>query len=164
MGVFAAGATGEENTNSFSEAQILSGGFSLGRALTDNIGQGWWRGRIELGADFIPLFRQLSPERIYGIGFDPIILRWNSTVERRRILPFLELAGGGVHTNKNLPAGDTSNFNISARAGGGLRIAVPRAQALEIGRRWSHLSNANLGNRNPEFNGIQVSLGWHWFR
>lgn len=164
LGVFVAGATGEENTNSFSEAQILSGGFFVGRALTDNVGRGWWRGGFEFGADFIPLFVQLAPERIQGIAFDPIILRWNSSLERGRIEPFLELGGGGVHTKKNLPAGDTSNFNFIARGGGGVRVAVRRTQAFEIGCRWWHVSNANLGNRNPEFNGIQVSVGWHWFR
>lgn len=164
FGVFVAGATGEENTNSFAEAQIVSGGFFLGRALTDEIGQGWRRGRVEFGADFIPLFVQLTPERINGIGFDPLILRWNSSVERGRVSPFLELGGGGVHTNENLPAGDTSNFNFMARAGGGVRIAGGQAQVFEIGCRWWHISNANLGSRNPEFNGIQLSLGWHWLR
>jgi len=161
--VFVAASTGEENANSFSETQILSGGFFVGRVLTDKIGQGWRRGRVEFGADFIPLFVQLTPQRIYGIGFDPILLRWNSSA-RGRIAPFLELGGGGVHTNKNLPAGDTSNFNFMARAGGGVQIAARRRQVFEIGCRWLHISNANLGNRNPAFNGIQVSLGWHWLR
>lgn len=164
LGVFAAGATGEENTNSFSEAQILSGGFFVARALTDKIGQGWWSGRVEFGADFLPLFVQLAPQRIHGIGFDPVILRWNSSVGRGRMAPFLELGGGGVHTNKKLPAGDSSNFNFMVHGGGGVRIAVRRDQAFEIGCRWWHISNANLGNRNPEFNGIQLSLGWHWLR
>ena len=164
VGVFLAGATGEENTNSFSEAQILGGGVSVGRALIENLGQGWRRGQLEWAADFLPLFLPLTPERIYGIGFDPIILRWNSTAGQGRIWPFLELGGGGLHTNQNLPPGDTSTFNFMVRGGGGVRVAMGRAQALEIGARWLHISNANLGNRNPEFNGIQVSLGWHWFR
>jgi hypothetical protein len=50
------------------------------------------------------------------------------------------------------------------RGGSGVVIAARQAQAFEIGcRRW-HISDANLGTRNPEFNGIQVSLGWHWFK
>jgi hypothetical protein len=164
FGVVAAGATGEENTNSFSEAQILSGGIFVGKALTDEIGRGWRRGQFEIGADFLPLFVQFAPQRTYGVAFDPIILRWNSSLHRGRVAPFIELGGGGVHTNVNLPAGNTSNFNFIARGGGGIQIATRRAQALEIGCRWWHISNANLGARNPEFNGIQVSVGWHWFR
>jgi len=154
FGIFAAGATGEENTHSFAEAQIVSGGFFLGRALTDQIGQGWRRGRLQFGADFITLYVQAAPERRYGIGFDPIILRWNWSVERLGVSPFLELGGGGVHTNENLPAGDTSNFNFRAHAGGGVRIARGEAQVFEIGCRWWHISNANLATAIPSSMGF----------
>jgi lipid A 3-O-deacylase len=164
FGVFAAAATGEENTNIFSEAQILGGGVFLGKALTGEMGRGWRRGQLEFGADFLPVFVQLAPQRIYGVGLDPMVLRWNSSLHRGRVTPFVELAGGGLHTSQNLPAGDTSNFNFIARAGGGLQVATGHAQAFEIACRWWHISNANLGTRNPEFNGIQVSLGWHWFK
>src|SRR5690349_5596854 len=69
IGVRVAGATGEENTNSFSEAQILTGSFFLGKELTDEIGSGWRRGRLEYGFDLMPLFRQFQPQSIYGGGF-----------------------------------------------------------------------------------------------
>lgn len=164
LSLWAAAATGEENSNSFAESQILSAGVFAGRMLTGEIGSGWRRGRLELGADFVPLFVQLTPQRIHGIAFDPIILRWNSSLHRGRVSPYVELGGGAVHTNANFPAGDTSNFNFIARGGGGIFVKVKRAQALEIGCRWWHISNANLGASNPEFNGIQVNVGWHWFK
>jgi Lipid A 3-O-deacylase (PagL) len=161
--VWAAGATGEENTNSFSEAQILSAGFFAGKVLTGEIGSGWRRGRFEYGVDVIPLFRQFQPQSIYGGGFEPVILRWNSSLHTARVAPYIELAGGAIRTNTNFPAGDTSNFNFTARGGGGLQLSAKSHHALDIGCRWSHISNANLGTRNTEFNGIQVSLGYHWF-
>jgi hypothetical protein len=37
-------------------------------------------------------------------------------------------------------------------------------QAFDIGCRWSHISNANLGTENTEFNGVQVNIAYHWFR
>src|SRR6266849_4902604 len=37
-------------------------------------------------------------------------------------------------------------------------------QSLDVGCRWLHISNANLGVRNPEFNGVEISLGYHWFK
>jgi lipid A 3-O-deacylase len=135
----------------------------VGRA-TEEIGRGWLRGRFEYGVDFIPIFVQFTPERIFGTAFDPIILRWNSTRHRGPVSPFVELAGGGVHTGVNFPAGDSSTFNFIARGGGGVLIAIRQNQALELACRWWHISNANLGSRNPEFNGVQVSLGWHWFK
>jgi hypothetical protein len=49
IAVWAAGASGEEHTNSFSEAQILSAGVFAGRILTSDMGRGWWRGRLEYG-------------------------------------------------------------------------------------------------------------------
>jgi lipid A 3-O-deacylase len=157
FGIWAAAATGEENTNSFSEAQVFSAGVFAGKVLTNEIGTGWRRGRLEYGFDLAPLFVQFRPQRVFGLAFDPVILRWNSSLHRGRVSPYIELGGGGVHTNSNFPAGDTSNFNFIARGGGGILIAAKRTQAFEIGCHWWHISNANLGTRNPEFNGIQVS-------
>lgn len=164
VSVWAAGATGEEGTNSFSEAQIVTGGIFVGRTVSGEIGRGWRRGSFEYGADFVPVFVQFAAHRASGTAFDPLILRWNSGLHRGRVSSFLDLGGGGVHTNHNFPQGNTSTFNFIARGGGGILIATKPAQALEIGCRWGHISNANLGTQNPEFNGIQVSLGWHWFK
>lgn len=164
LSVWAAGATGEEQTNSFSEAQIFSAGIFVGHALTGEIGRGWRRGTFEFGADYIPIFAQFTPQRISGTAFDPVILRWNSSLHRGRIAPFVELGGGGLRTRVNFPQGNTSTFNFMAGAKGGILVSTGRAQALEIACRWWHISNGNLGTQNPEFNGIQVSVGWHWFK
>jgi hypothetical protein len=164
FGVWAAGETGEENTNSFAEAQILTAGVFVGKELTDEVGKGWRRGRFEYGISVFPLFRQFRAESIYGGGFEPVILRWNSSLHTSHIAPYIELAGGAVRTNTNFPAGDTSNFNFTARGGGGIQLFTKRRQFVDIGCRWSHISNANLGIRNPEFNGVQVSVGYHWIR
>jgi hypothetical protein len=161
--VWVAGGTGEEHTNSLSEAQILTAGVFVGKVLTGEIGNGWRRGRFEYGVAVIPLFRQFRPQPIYGGGFEPVILRWNSSLHAERVAPYIELAGGAIRTNSNFPTGDTSNFNFTARGGGGIEIFTKPHQSVDIGCRWTHISNANLGVRNPEFNGIQVSLGFHWF-
>jgi hypothetical protein len=164
FGVWVAGATGEENTNSFAEAQTLTTAIFVGKVFTGEIGKGWRRGRFEYGIDVIPLFRQFRPHSVYGGGFEPVILRWNSSLHTQHFAPYIELAGGALRSNVNFPAGDTSNFNFSVRGGGGLRIYTKPSQSIETGCRWSHISNANLGNRNPEFNGVQVSVEYHWFR
>jgi hypothetical protein len=162
VSVWLAAATGEENRNSFTEAQILSAGLFVGKMMTGEIGTGWRRGRLEYGLDVMPVFIQLTPNRLYGGGFEPVVLRWNSSLRMRRVAPYVELAGGAVRTNSNLPAGDTSMFNFTARGGGGIQIFTANRRSIDIGCRWWHVSNANLGVRNPEFNGIQLSLGYHW--
>ena len=159
-----AGATGEETQNSFGQAQILSGGFSAGKVLTGEMGRGWRRGSLEYAFGVLPLFVQLRPDKIYGGGFEPLILRWNSGLGGERMAPYIELAGGAARTDANLPAGDTSDFNFTARGGGGIRLGGARRRGLDLGCYWWHISNANLGVKNPEFNGIQVRLGYHWFR
>jgi len=164
VSVWVAGATGEENTDSFAEAQTLTAGVFVGKVLTGEIGRGWRQGRFEYGLDLIPIFRQLRPEAIYGGGFEPVILRWNSSLHVGRVAPYIELAGGALRTNSNFPVGLTSDFNFTARGGGGIQIFTKRRRFAEIGCRWAHISNANLGVRNPEFTGIQVSLGYHWYR
>jgi hypothetical protein len=162
ISVWIAGETGEELTNSFAEAQIWSAGIFAGKTLTDESGKNWRRGSLEYAFDFMPVFETYGDQRIHGWGFDPVILRWNSALHTTRVAPYIELSGGGVVTSANLPPGDTSSFNFMAKGGGGIYMQTRKHQWLDLGCRWSHISNANLGNNNPEFNGIQVSIGYHW--
>jgi lipid A 3-O-deacylase len=164
VGIWAAGATGEENTNSFAEAQILTAGFSLGHSLTGEIGSGWRRGALEYALDVSPLFRTYGNQKIRGTAFDPVILRWNSSLRSGRLAPFIELGGGAVTTPVNLPPGNTSSFNFMARGGGGVHLFTGNRQSLDLGFGWWHISSANLGVRNPEFNGLQLVVGYHWFK
>ena len=164
IGIWAGGATGEENTNSFAEAQIWTAGFFLGRRITGEIGRGWRRGRLQYGLDVVPLFVTSRSQRIHGSAFDPVILRWNSSLHRGRLAPYLELGGGAVATSANLPPGNTSSFNFLAKGGGGVHLFTRNRQSLDLGCTWWHVSNANLGVRNPEFNGVQLTVGYHWFK
>jgi hypothetical protein len=164
ISVWVAGETGEENTNSFAESQIFSAGVFVGRILTGEHLGSWRRGRLEYAFDVVPVFETFGNQRVHGYGFDPVILRWNSSLHMKRISPYIELAGGGLITNANLPPGNTSSFNFTPKGGGGFYMRTRERQAFDIGVRWSHISNANLGVNNPEFNGVQLSLAYHWFK
>ena len=162
--VWAAAETGEENTNSFAESQIWSAGVFVGRIMTAERLGGWRRGSLEYGFDVLPVFETYGNQRTHGYGFDPVILRWNSALHARRVSPYIELAGGGVTTSTNLPPGNTSSFNFMAKGGGGIYLWARKRRSFDVGVRWSHISNANLGVNNPEFNGVQLSVAYHWFR
>jgi hypothetical protein len=164
FGIWLAGETGEETTNSFAQAQIWSGGIFAGRMLTGEIGSKWRRGELEYAFDVMPVFETYGNQRTHGIGFDPVILRWNSGLHSSRISPYIELSGGAVSTPVNLPPGRTSSFNFMAKGGGGIYWRTRPRQAFDIGLHWSHISNANLGADNYEFNGIQLSVSYHWFK
>src|SRR5206468_7507121 len=162
--IWISGSTGEELTNSFGEAQLWSAGVFVGRPITAEVGRGWRRGRLEYGMNLLPVFAQSRPRLLYGGGFEPVVLRWNSSIRVRGAVPYIELAGGAVRTTANLPSGDTSDFNFAASGGGGLQVAIKGKRFMDLGVRWEHVSNANLGTRNPEFNGIEVRVGYHWMR
>jgi lipid A 3-O-deacylase len=164
LSVWVAGSTGEELTNSFGEAQLWSVGFFIGRFVTPEIGTGWLRGKLEYGFDVIPLFVQWRPQLIYGGGFEPVVLHWNSALRISGAHPYVELAGGVLRTSANFPSGATSTFNFIAKGGGGLQVPLRSGEHLDVGVLWSHISNANLGVRNPEFNGIEIRLAYHWIK
>src|SRR5579884_495474 len=80
FGLWAAAATGEENTNSFGEAQVLTAGSFIGHRITGEFGSGWRRGDLEYGFDVVPVFHTYGSQRIHGTAFDPLLLRWNSAI------------------------------------------------------------------------------------
>jgi hypothetical protein len=164
LGIWVAGETGEENTNSFSESQIWSAGVFAGWVVTGQHLGGWRRGSLEYAFDLMPVFETYGNQRVHGGGFDPVILRWNSGLHTSRLSPYIDLSGGAVITSSNLPPGNTSSFNFMAKGGGGLYWRTRSLQAFDVGLRWSHISNANLGVINTEFNGIQLSLAYHWYK
>lgn len=164
LSVWVAGETGEELTNSFTESQIWSAGIFVGRMITGERLNSWRRGRLEYAFDVMPVFETYGNQRVHGYGFDPVILRWNSAMHTTRFSPYIELAGGGVSTSANLPPGNTSSFNFTAKGGGGIYLRTRPRQSFDVGLHWSHISNANLGVDNFEFNGVQLSLAYHWFK
>jgi hypothetical protein len=163
LAVWAGHAAGREDGRSFGRAEITMAGVRVGRVLVGPFGGGWIRGSLEYGFDIIPLFVASRPEVVWGGGFDPIVLKWNFAT-RGRLQPFLEAAGGGVFTTSDIPPGDTSTFNFVGKIGGGVHIFTANRQAVSVSLRYWHLSNANLGDTNPAFNGVQIVIGYHWFR
>jgi hypothetical protein len=163
IGVWIGEAIGREGGGSFAEAQVSMAAFRLGRVIAGPCGRGWIRGTLSYGFDLVPVFVTTGTQTVYGGGFDAIVLQWTMT-GTRRLQPFFEAAGGGVFTTSDVPPGDTSTFNFIPKAGGGVYIYTAERRAIALGLRYWHLSNGNLGDTNPAFNGIQLTIGYHWFR
>jgi len=130
--------------------------------MTGEMGRGWWRGSFEYGFDVFPLFLHLKPERLYGDGFEPVILRWNSSLQTKRVAPHTELAGGAVPRQIQISQPETPPTSISLPEAADFRFSLQTGNPsiLAATRRTSP---RQLGVENPEFNGIQVSVGYHWF-
>jgi lipid A 3-O-deacylase len=142
---------GTSNTSAF------NAGLRYGWILTDPHLPGVLRGRFEYALDALPIFLVFQPANTaYGLGFDPLVLKWN--FERHgRFSPFLELAGGALFTNHDVPT-YTNSVNFTPQAAFGTHILGAKYNiSLEL--RYLHISNAGLATPNPGLNTVQVRLG-----
>ena len=116
------------------------------------------RGRFAWGVEAMPLFAQFSPATIYGVGFAPVVWRWNfppgSTWSA-----FGELSMGGMWTMDAIPE-NTSRGNFTAHWGGGARRQVRGGHALLLAYRFQHFSNGNQLGSNPGVNSHVFLAGW----
>jgi len=136
---------------------VFNAGLRYGWILTDPHLPGFLRGRFEYAVDAVPVFLAFQPrDTAYGVGFDPLGLKWN--VQRHgRISPYLELTGGVLFSSHDVPTGtNTVNFMDQAALGMHL-LGAKHNVSLEL--RYMHISNAGLATPNPGINTVQVRLG-----
>jgi len=140
-----------------SDTSVWNLGLRYGWILTRPYGPGFLKGRFEYAVDVVPAFVVFQPgNTAYGAGFNPLNLKWDLAT-RGRIAPFLELSGGTLFSNHNVPNGtNTVNFTPGAAIG---------AHILGDTYNWSvellylHISNAGLAVPNPGLNTVQVRVG-----
>jgi len=139
------------------ETGVFNAGLRYGWILTGAHLPGFLRGRFEYAVDAVPVMLLFQPTNTaYGVGFDPLGLKWN--FERHgHISPYLELTGGTVFTNHDVPTG-TNTVNFMDQAALGLHVLGAKHNvSLEL--RYMHISNAGLATPNPGINTVQVRLG-----
>jgi hypothetical protein len=165
IGVWTAGATGAAIGNSFTHEQVWTAGVFAGKTIKRGVSKGWRRFDLEYGVNLVPLFTYWGAATVRGGGFEPFILRFNSTHTVHGAVPFLEFAGGALFTTSNLPpVNGTQSFNFTARAGGGVYLGGRNRKPWEIGLHWYHISNGELASYNPQFNSLQITIGYHWYK
>ena len=120
------------------------------------------RGRFAWGVEAMPVFAQFSPSAIYGVGFAPVVWRWNFP-PGARWSGFGELSMGGMWTTDAIPE-STSRGNFTAHWGGGARRRLRGDTALLIAYRFQHFSNGNQLGSNPGVNSHMFLAGWSRFR
>jgi lipid A 3-O-deacylase len=140
-----------------SKTGVWNAGLRYGWILTRPHGPGFLKGRFEYALDAVPAFLIFQPANTaYGVGFSPLVLKWN-VATRGRIAPYLELNGGTLFTNHDVPFG-TNPVNFTSAAALGTHILGERYNwSLEL--RYMHISNAGLATPNPGINTVQVRLG-----
>lgn len=105
-----------------------------------------------------------SGQRVYsyGIGGSPLGAQVNF-VHHRLIEPFLTVGGGFLYFNR--PMFRATQFNFTAQYCGGVQFFTSkRRTAIDLGYKYHHISNANLGNRNPGMDSNMIFIGVSLFR
>ena len=116
------------------------------------------RGRFAWGVEAMPLFAQFSPSTIYGVGFAPVVWRWNFP-PGSSWSAFAELSMGGMWTTEAIPE-ETSRVNFTAHWCGGARRRLRGNGALLLAYRFQHFSNGNQLGSNPGVNSHVFLAGW----
>ena len=140
---------------------VWTAGFRYGWVITDPFGPKFMRGRFEYAVDAVPVFVIFQKTNTaYGIAVNPVGLIWN--LDRHgRFVPYVDLDGGVLFTNTQVPAG-TSRINFTPSGGLGVHyLAKKLTWTADI--RLVHISNAGLNAINPGINTVQLRLGVGWF-
>ena len=191
------GGVGLEERTNFSF--ILVGGH-LGRVLTPEMGTGILKGDFEYSVEVFPFWQSYTPkfQRITctapgvgcsapytvggtytGVSVTPIQMRWNFT-HGKKIMPWMQAAGGVLWTNHKYPAvgdlnpadptqtgpnADTSVWNFTPQGGIGAHYFVRAKRSVDASVNAVHISSASLGDKNPGVNvSLQMSVGYTWWK
>src|SRR5258708_23870411 len=140
-----------------SRTGIFDLGLRYGWVITGAHLPGILRGRFEYAVDAVPVYLIFQPANTaYAVGFDPLGLKWD--FERRgRLTPYLELGGGVLFSNHNIPR-YTNKVNFSPSVAFGTHILGEKYNwSVEV--RYMHISNAGLAANNPGLKTVQVRVG-----
>src|SRR5580704_21795 len=140
-----------------SRTGIFDLGLRYGWVITGAHLPGLLRGRFEYVLDAEPAYLIFQPANTaYGVGFNPLGLKWN--FERRgRFSPYLELSGGTLFSDHNVPT-YTNTVNFTSAAALGTHVLGAKYNwSVEL--RYLHISNAGLAAPNPGINTVQVRVG-----
>jgi hypothetical protein len=96
-------------------------------------------------------------EAVWAAGLD-LGLRWYPAPSQWRWVPFLDALAGVVGASHRTPALGT-NFNFNLQAGLGVLLPVGERWHPFVVVRWHHISNGNLGHRNPSWDQWAVGVG-----
>jgi Lipid A 3-O-deacylase (PagL) len=99
-----------------------------------------------------PVAGQTDPElqrkRTYGSGISPVGFQVDS-LPSHRVQPFLSTDGGFVYFMDRVLSPQGSRWMYTVDFGTGINVFRKERQAVTLGYRYQHLSNANISLHNP---------------
>jgi hypothetical protein len=101
--------------------------------------------------------------RAYGSGISPVGFQADFR-PLRRVQPFLSGNGGFIYFDKRVLSPQGSQFMYTIDYGAGFNFFHHETQAITIGYRYQHLSNANISLHNPGTDANTFYVGVSRFR
>jgi hypothetical protein len=142
------------------DTNVWNAGVRYGWILTAPHGPSFLNGRFEVAVDAVPAFLVFQrANTAFGAGVNPVVFKWLFST-RGHVAPYLELNGGTLFTNHDVPS-TTSTINFTTGAALGAHFLGERAWSVDV--RYLHISNAGLTAPNPGVNTVQVRLGFGKF-
>ena len=176
----------------------LSVGARAGKVISPPWGPGLLRGQFEYSAEIMPwwqghtatferynLTATSDPDiaaasgpyktggAYNGVSVTPVVLRWDLR-GGRRIMPFVQGAGGLIWTNHKFPPvgplpapghQGTSVWNFTPQFGVGFQYFLKPKRSITFNANAVHISNASLGDANPGVNStVQFQIGYSWWK
>jgi hypothetical protein len=91
---------------------------------------------------------ELLRKRTYGSGLSPVGFQ-SDFFPSKRVQPFLSTDGGFIYFMDRVLSPEGSQYMYTVDFGTGINIFRKERQAVSIGYRYQHLSNANISQHNP---------------
>jgi hypothetical protein len=91
---------------------------------------------------------ELQRKRTYGSGLSPVGFQ-SDFFPSKRVQPFLSTDGGFIYFMDRVLSPQGSQYMYTIDFGTGINVFRKARQAVSIGYRYQHLSNANISEHNP---------------
>jgi Lipid A 3-O-deacylase (PagL) len=162
FGLWAGGSP--DSVGNIEDRQLLLIALRYGRVLA-----AWEPVTLEYTLDIFPAAAMFEPDNvrrgsstIYGAGVSPFGLKLNF-LPQSRLQPFIAGSVGFLYFQYDVPVPDTSRLNFTPEIGLGLQFFITPANALTLGYKLHHISNAGISARNPGLNSHVIYAGYSFF-
>lgn len=134
---------------------------TIGMIVTDELRAGLLSGNLELAVE--PLFARFTKPFPAEAAGGSWVLKYN-LLSFGRWVPFWDAGAGMLWTNlaPRIPEQSTQ-FNFVLETGPGVHYFLTKSLTMTAGVRYSHISNADLGQRNTGLNAVLPYFGASWF-
>jgi hypothetical protein len=146
------------------DRQLLLVALRYGRVLA-----AWESFSLEYTLDIFPAAVVFEPDHvrsgsstIYGAGLSPLGLKLNFAQESW-IKPFVAASVGFLYFAHDVPVPDSARFNFTPEIGLGVQFFLTPKNAVTLGYKLHHMSNANTGGSNPGMDSHVIYAGFSFF-